>query len=149
MIFSDGKRLGVFESQRGAGRELGPGIFGLSNHLLDTPWPKVQNAKSGLASALSDVRNERSLLNFLRDDRRAADADLPQTGVSLEWERLLSSAFVRADDYGTRCSTVFRIDSAAHAYFDEWSWDRAGLETDRTSYRFEINRSQGHEKTQA
>jgi uncharacterized protein with NRDE domain len=138
MIFSDGKRLGIFESVRRDGRELGPGIYGLSNHLLDTPWPKVQNAKSQLASALTDMRDETALMRMLRDDRQAPDADLPQTGVSLEWERLLSSAFVRADEYGTRCSTVFRIDRAGRALFDEWSWDRAGEEIGRQSYRFDL-----------
>jgi uncharacterized protein with NRDE domain len=138
MIFSDGRRLGIFESVRRDGRELGPGIFGLSNHLLDTPWPKVQNAKSQLASALTDMRDETALMRMLRDDRQAPDAELPQTGISLEWERLLSSAFVRADEYGTRCSTVFRIDRAGRALFDEWSWDRGGEEIGKQSYRFDL-----------
>jgi uncharacterized protein with NRDE domain len=138
MIFSDGERLGVFESVRGEGRELGSGIFGLSNHLLDTPWPKVQNAKSGLVRTLADMHDETAILHLLRDDRPAPDADLPETGIRLEWERLMSSAFVRADDYGTRCSTVFRLDRSGRAYFDEWSWDRAGAEVGRKSYRFDV-----------
>ena len=143
MIFCDGERLGVFESVRGEGRELGPGIFGLSNHLLDTPWPKVENAKSRLVKALTDRGDETAILHLLRDDRPAPDADLPSTGIRLEWERLLSSAFVRADDYGTRCSTVFRVDRAARARFDEWSWDRAGQESGRRTYRFEVQRAEG------
>jgi len=138
MIFSDGNRLGVFESVRRDGSEVGPGIFGLSNDLFDTQWPKVRNAKSRLAAALTDMHDETALMNLLRDDRQAPDADLPQTGISLEWERLLSSAFVRADEYGTRCSTVFRIDRARRAYFDEWSWDRRGEEIGRKSYRFDL-----------
>jgi uncharacterized protein with NRDE domain len=136
MIFSDGHRLGIYESARGEGRELEPGLFGLSNHLLDTPWPKVQNAKNRLAAVLT--RDENAILDLLRDDRPAPDADLPQTGVRLEWERLLSSAFVRADDYGTRCSTVVRFDRAGRATFDEWSWDRRGTESGRQSYEFEL-----------
>jgi len=138
MIFSDGARLGVFESVQRDGRELGEGIFGLSNHLLDTPWPKVLNAKSRLAAALADVHDATRLMQSLRDDRQAPDADLPQTGIGLEWERLLSSAFVRADEYGTRCSTVFRIDRAGRAFFDEWSWDRKGEESGRESFRFDL-----------
>ena len=110
----------------------------MSNHLLDTPWPKVRQAKSRLAAALADVRDETAVMNMLRDDRQAPDADLPQTGVSLEWERLLSSAFIRADEYGTRCSTVFRVDNAGRAFFDEWSWDRAGDESGRKSYQFNL-----------
>ena len=138
VIFSDGERLGIYESVRGSGRELGPGIYGLSNHLLDTPWPKVQNAKSRLQAALSDLTDTAPLLALLRDDRPAPDAQLPQTGVSLEWERLLSSAFVRAPDYGTRCSTIIRIESRGRAYFDEWSWNPIGSDTGRTHLQFEL-----------
>jgi uncharacterized protein with NRDE domain len=138
MIFSDGKRLGIFESVRGDGRELAPGIFGLSNHLLDTPWPKVQTAKSRLASALTDMHDATAVMKLLRDDQQAPDADLPQTGIGIEWERLLSSAFIRSDDYGTRCSTVFRLDKAGRALFDEWTWNRAGEEAGRESYQFDL-----------
>jgi uncharacterized protein with NRDE domain len=137
LIFSDGERLGIYESVPGSGRELAPGIYGLSNHLLDTPWPKVQNAKSRLQAALGDMTDPESLLALLRDDRPAPDEQLPQTGVGLEWERLLSSAFVRAPDYGTRCSTIIRIDAQGRAYFDEWSWNSAGSGIGRTSLRFE------------
>jgi uncharacterized protein with NRDE domain len=138
LIFSDGERLGIYESVRGAGRELEPGIYGLSNHLLDTPWPKVQNAKTRLESALLDLTDTAPLLDLLRDDRPASDAQLPQTGVSLEWERLLSSAFVRAPDYGTRCSTIIRIERRGRAYFEEWSWDSVGSDIGRISLLFEL-----------
>jgi uncharacterized protein with NRDE domain len=138
VIFSDGERLGIFESALGQGRELGPGIYGLSNHLLDTPWPKVQQAKSRLAAALDDLRDTGALLSLLRDDRQAEDADLPQTGIGLEWERLLSSAFVRAEAYGTRCSTIVRIAGDGRACFDEWTWDRTGAEAGRRNFAFDL-----------
>src|SRR5277367_2111641 len=138
VIFSDGEKLGIYESVRGSGRELGPGIYGLSNHLLDTPWPKVLHAKIRLEAALVDLTDSAPLLALLRDDRPASDAELPRTGVSLEWERLLSSAFVRAPDYGTRCSTIIRIERQGRAYFDEWSWDPAGAEIGRTRLAFEL-----------
>jgi uncharacterized protein with NRDE domain len=123
---------------RGSGRELGPGIYGLSNHLLDTPWPKVQNAKTRLEAALLGLTGTAPLLDLLRDDRPASDAQLPRTGVSLEWERLLSSAFVRAPDYGTRCSTIIRIERQGRAYFDEWSWNSVGSDIGRISLQFEL-----------
>ena len=138
LIFSDGERLGIYESMPGSGRELGPGIYGLSNHLLDTPWPKVQNAKSSLQTALRELPDTAPMLALLRDDRPAPDAQLPTTGVSLEWERLLSSAFVRARDYGTRCSTIIRIDAGGRAYFDEWSWNSEGADAGRISLQFEL-----------
>jgi uncharacterized protein with NRDE domain len=138
VLFSDGARLAIYESMRGSGRELGPGIYGLSNHLLDTPWPKVQTAKSRLTSALSQPATTDALLKLLRDDQPAPDEQLPRTGLSLQWERLLSSAFVRAPDYGTRCSTVVRIDENRRACFDEWTWDAAGAPMGAVSLQFEL-----------
>jgi uncharacterized protein with NRDE domain len=138
LIFSDGERLAIYESVVGAGRELQPGIYGLSNHLLDTPWPKVLMAKSRLSTALADLENADAALALLRDDVPAPDDQLPLTGVSLQWERLLSSAFVRAPDYGTRCSTLVRIDQRRRAGFDEWTWDPAGAQIGAVSFQFEL-----------
>lgn len=137
VIFSDGERLGIYESVTGAARELGPGMYALSNHLLDTPWPKVRNAKSRLQAALRELPDTASLLALLRDATPAADAELPRTGVSLEWERLLSSVFVRAADYGTRCSTIIRIDAQGRAYFEEWTWDSAGADSGSVRRQFQ------------
>jgi uncharacterized protein with NRDE domain len=139
LFFSDGERLGVYESVHAEGRELGPGIYGLSNHLLDTPWPKVQQAKARLQAALGDMTDPTAVLALLRDDQPALDERLPRTGVSLEWERLLSSAFVRGTDYGTRCSTVIRFDQRGMALFEEWSWDASGSQLGKTSFQFEIS----------
>ena len=138
VIFSDGLQLGIYESVRDAGRKLGPGLYGLSNHLLDTPWPKVSISKSRLAAAMCDMTDTEQILALLRDDKPTLDSRLPSTGVSLEWERLLSSAFVRAPEYGTRCSTIVRLDQRGRACFDEWSWDSAGAESGRVSVQFEL-----------
>jgi uncharacterized protein with NRDE domain len=138
LIFSDGERLGIFESALRTGRELGPGVYGLSNHLLDTPWPKVQDGKSRLESALSGMTDTAPLLALLRDDRPASDERLPATGIGLEWERLLSSAFVRAPDYGTRCSTIIHIERPGRAHFDEWTWDPKGSDLGRVSVEFDL-----------
>ncbi len=138
VIFSDGERLAVYESTRGLGRELPPGIYGLSNHLLDTPWPKVQNAKSSLSSALESLPDSSAALALLRDDRPAPDELLPRTGLTPEWERLMSSAFIRSDEYGTRCSTIVSIDAGGDTRFEEWTWNPAGLEQSMVSYSFNI-----------
>ena len=141
LMFSDGRDLGVYESVSGVAHRLGPGIYGLSNHLLDTPWPKVQTAKARLQAALGGIEDPAAVLALLRDDRPANDADLPRTGVNLEWERLLSSAFVRGIEYGTRASTLIRVHRAGSALFDEWSWDSTGLQIGRQSFEFMLSAS--------
>ncbi len=142
VMVSDGARLGVYESAGGAPRTLDPGIYGLSNHLLDTPWPKLRKAKAALQAALDNVDDPAAVLEVLRDDRPALDAELPRTGVSLEWERLLSSAFVRGPVYGTRCSTVIRIDRRGTAWFDEWIWNSSGALIGHGSFSFETTAGQ-------
>lgn len=86
---------------------LPPGIYGLSNHLLNTDWPKVNLGKSKLHSLLSssDQLQSTHLFRLLQDGSLPPDAQLPDTGVGLAKERLLASVFISSDDYGTRCST--------------------------------------------
>ncbi len=87
-------------------RALPPGIYGVSNHLLDTPWPKLAASKLRFAEALSHLPAEKGFFDLLADVEIVPDADLPATGVPLEWERRLSAVFVRSPDYGTRASTL-------------------------------------------
>ena len=144
VIFSDGRRLAIYESLHNDGRELKAGIYGLSNHLLDTPWPKVLQAKSALGEALEQLPATEPVLTLLRDDRPAPDHALPRTGVSEAWERLLSSAFVRGADYGTRCSTVVTVDGDDAVRFEEWTWDCAGEARSSAQFAFKIARLGGH-----
>ena len=117
---------------------LVPGIYGLSNHLLDTPWPKVAQGKSELAKALSALPQDAPLFELLRDANIHGDAQLPRTGVSLEWERILSAAFVRTPDYGTRSSTIVRVDRLQFVSFDEHAWLPGALSGDRRRFHFKL-----------
>jgi uncharacterized protein with NRDE domain len=99
---------------------LEPGVHGLSNHLLNTPWPKVVRARTGLTALLDGPGPSTEDLFSLLDDRRpAADADLPDTGLDVERERALSSIRIEMDGYGTRCSTVVMVDREGHVSFEE------------------------------
>lgn len=141
LFVSDGNSLGIYESASGSARILEPGIYALSNHLLDTPWPKVTAGKSRLARALRALPDDTPLRELLRDDRPAPDAALPRTGVSLAWERMLSSAFIRAPGYGTRCSTVITRDRHGWMHVTESTWNDVGLESGRVVERFQVDRA--------
>jgi len=109
-------------SNRGHGIQLlKPGIYGLSNHLLDTPWPKVARAKNALARLLSVRENPslEELFHILADRTPADDASLPHTGVEPGWERILSPIFISSPAYGTRSSTVMLIGADNRATFVE------------------------------
>lgn len=101
-----------YYSNRGGGiLELERGLYGLSNHLLDTPWPKVVRGKEALNGLLAGNAFDRErFFGLLADRTQAPDEELPDTGVGPELERLLSPVFIRTPVYGTRCSTVLTID---------------------------------------
>jgi uncharacterized protein with NRDE domain len=96
-------------------QEVPPGLHALSNHLLNSNWPKMERAKQLFETA----QGLPEMLNMMQDEWRPADADLPDTGVSLEWERMLSSMFISSEKYGTRCSTAFSFNKQGQAQFIE------------------------------
>lgn len=101
-----------YYSNRGGGPvEIAPGIYGLSNHLLNTPWPKVRKGRERFAALLSSgsATNE-SLFGLLSDETLATDGELPSTGVPFETEKALSAIFIKTPGYGTRCSSIVRFD---------------------------------------
>jgi uncharacterized protein with NRDE domain len=121
LIVGDTRRA-LYESNRGSGvQELAPGVHGLSNHLMDTPWPKIVRGKRVLGELLSadEPRLVAGLFDLLLDRSLAADAELPDTGVGLARERELSAFFIPGEHYGTRASTVLLIDRKGEALFVE------------------------------
>ena len=122
-------------------RGLAPGIHGLSNAALDTPWPKVQRSKAALAAwCTSRANNVEALFAALGDRTLAADALLPATGVSLEWERRLSAPFIVGEGvgYGTRSSTIVTLGRDGSARFVERTFDPAGHQIGEVEERFAL-----------
>lgn len=111
LLAGNDAELWYFGNRTGRGAErLSAGIYGLSNRFLDTPWPKVERARAGFAAALSESRvDPEALFRVLADRRRPPDEKLPDTGVGLEYERMLSPPFIVSPDYGTRSSSVATI----------------------------------------
>jgi uncharacterized protein with NRDE domain len=105
---------------------LGPGVYGLSNHLLDTPWPKVRAGVSSFKTLVAErnVFTLPELENLLRNQERPPDDQLPDTGVGLEWERRLAPIFISSPSYGTRCSSILTIARTGRIVFKEISWQR-------------------------
>lgn len=129
----------VYLSNRGRGPEtLGPGIYGLSNHLLDTPWPKLERTRARFTALLAAGATTESLLEMLGDRTPAAEDELPDTGLPPEWERLLSSPFISDPRYGTRCATVLRLDEDAGMALTERSFGPAGAPVEERRFEFAL-----------
>jgi uncharacterized protein with NRDE domain len=111
-----------------APQPLEAGIHGLSNHLLNTPWPKVERAKHAVAAIVAQAAppEPEDLLAFLKDRHQPPDEDLPQTGVGLEWERLLGSVFIQSPRYGTRASSVLMVAADGRVRFVERTFEPDG-----------------------
>lgn len=136
LLAGDGTSLWWSSNMSGEARALEPGVYGVSNHLLDTPWPKVGAGKTALAGAIDRLPDDEALFALLQDDGIHPDAHLPHTGVPLDWERLLSSAFVKSPGYGTRSSTVLSTDRDGWTVFDEQTWLPGAQRGQRLRYRF-------------
>lgn len=108
LVVGDREHAAYYSNRGGPPRLLAPGIYALSNHLLDTPWPKLARTKAAFTDILraAPAPDVEALFDALGDRSIALDAELPDTGIGLERERFLSSAFIVGLTYGTRSSTV-------------------------------------------
>ena len=117
-------------------KALLPGLYGLSNHLLDTSWPKVERARTGMARTLEDEAvSAEGLLDLLRDATEAPEEELPATGLDPERERALSPIFIETPQYGTRSSTVLLIGRDGEVTFVERTY---GEETTTRRFSFAL-----------
>ena len=124
-----------YASNRAAPRALDAGVHALSNATLDRPWPKVERLRARFHAARDG--GDEALLALLADRTPAADADLPDTGLPLEHERLLSSAFVQSAGYGTRASYLLAIgdDGGARLVERRFDPDARLLDEQRIGFR--------------
>lgn len=128
LIAGDSNHLYYYSNIGKNMQELKPGIYGLSNHLLNTEWPKVKKGRDGLSRIIRDLRGDlpEELFALLQSSERAPDHLLPKTGVSLEMERMLSPLFIKSANYGTRSSTVLLM-SKQSVYLQERVFSKDGF----------------------
>lgn len=120
---------GWYYSNRDAhpGRHIHRGLYGLSNHLLQTPWPKLLRLRANVGEAVQAAGTDandlhQSLIQLLQDTTPAPDRMLPDTGVGLETERFLSSPFITGEHYGTRATTIVTVSRIGDIQVSEQSW---------------------------
>jgi uncharacterized protein with NRDE domain len=128
-----------FYSNRHPGiRCIPPGIYGVSNGLFDEDWPKLTSGKKALAASLNTSLNDSALMQILTDHTTAEDEQLPKTGVSLDIERMLSSRFIRSNEYGTRACSIVKFTWQKHNSFTEQNYDREGITADLVAEEFQV-----------
>jgi len=140
LLVGDGDHLFFYSNRAEAPLEVQPGVHGLTNQLLDTPWPKVVKGRAGLERLAGSPFSIDDHLALLDDTVPANERDLPQVGVDTERERRLSSLRILSAEYGTRCSTVVRITSAGTIDFAERSYRADGDIAGEVRYRLDMMR---------
>jgi uncharacterized protein with NRDE domain len=140
LLLSDGESFFYVNNQQNEVRAVEPGVHGLSNGLLDAPWPKIEKGKSILQELLGSKQEIRTdqLIAMMNDRERAEHQDLPNTGVPLELEILLSSAFIENSrrGYGTLCSTALIQKRDGSLRFAEQNYDSTGNRAKHHFYQF-------------
>ena len=122
--------------------KLEPGLYGLSNHLLETLWPKIIRGKEKLAPLLKErIIDAKNVFEILYDGEQAMDENLPNTGIGLEKERMLSSMFIKSPNYGSRCSTVVLIDHRNQVQLTERVYDLASFDYTTRDFNFRLEKS--------
>lgn len=140
LLLGDREQIYSYSNRTEVFRSLSPGIYGLSNHLLDTPWPKVILGKKLLGNLLSrgDEIIPGNIFSILSDHAVPADDSLPDTGVGLDLERILSPIFVSSPTYGTRSSTLITIDRGDRVRFIETTHGPGIKDSETVRYDFQI-----------
>ena len=129
-----------FCSREGLVRQVPSSIHGLSNHLLDTPWPNVVRGKQRLQAGLENEHSAEALLDLMHDREQAGPGELPDTGIGTEMERVLSPALIVSPQYGTRASTAVLFGSDGGVSFNECTILRGGETGATLSLRFHLER---------
>lgn len=145
LLLCDGQALWYATNREEAPQQLSAGIHGLSNHRLGTAWPKVRRARNALREALAEEPRqlETALLRLLADETPVDDAELPDTGVGLEWERLLATPFIRAHHYGTRASTVVLWGASGEVLMVERRFGPGGIPQGETRRTLQLSAAPG------
>ena len=130
ILVADRTGLFYYSNRSNQVLHLEPGLYGLSNQLLDSPWPKVQKAKEDLGQLLdkNNFANPTSLVEMMRNPTRYPDQELPKTGVPLSRERLLSSCFITSPDYGTRNTSILTFHKQGQLDWHEQIYGSHGQE---------------------
>lgn len=126
LLFGSVDDIWWFSNKANGYVRLTPGVYGLSNHLLDTPWPKVERGKKLLKNAIAEGPAPEKLISILEDTHYPPENTLPSTGVKPEVEKMLSPMFIKSDGYGTRSSTVIMAGRDGRVSFTEKTHDGNG-----------------------
>lgn len=140
LLLGDSRDILHYSNVNNTIAEIKAGIHGVSNALLDTSWPKLNQAKENLSNVINNKNFKvEKLFELLKNEHKPTEEELPNTGIPKEWEKAVSSVFIKTESYGTRCSTLLLIDNTDKATFIERRYDpRSSLILEENNFQFDF-----------
>lgn len=140
LLVSDGTELAYLSNRGGGCRVLPPGIYGVANANLDSPWAKVKRSKAGMSTLIEAGRvNETNLLRLLDDRNKASVSEVESGHLGFEKAHAMTAPFIVQADYGTRCSSVVLLDNKDQVRFTEMRFTADGSSSGRSDFRFDVS----------
>ena len=140
LVFGHVNALQVYNNANNTTHAIGKGVYGLSNADIVTHWPKVTQGINALNDYISNADKicHETLFNILKCEQKAPDERLPNTGISYEWEKALSSIFIHTPEYGTRTSTILLLDRHNRITWKERCFSNSGNATETREFSFSV-----------
>ena len=138
LLLFDGQHMHHFSNYEGKVNTIETGIHGVSNALLNTPWPKVEKLKKDFSEMISSSFDHTNLLELLANDDAAPDDQLPDTRAGHDLEKMLSPIYIKSEKYGTCCSTVLTISNTGEVRFTEKSFPNGNRKEGTVSFNFHV-----------
>lgn len=138
LLVGDAKGLYYYSNRERIIRQLAPGVYGLSNHLLNTPWPKVIDGVEALKPLAQQPPQPEALFDLLRSEQVADEDRLPDTGIGLSAEKMLSPLFIKSQGYGTSCSSLILLDKQGKLDFHERRFGSEGELLGNSTVSFQV-----------
>lgn len=141
LVLGEIENLYYFSNKRNLVEKLETGVYGLSNGLLDSNWPKVLESRIKFQEIIkkTDLLTD-DVFKILSDRSIVEDEFLPDTGIPKEIEKILSAVFIKTEKYGTRCSTVVMVDSSNKVQFVERTFNPENDKFSQVEYNFKLEK---------
>ena len=144
LVYGNSDQLFCYNSIAKEQQQLSVGFHAISNGALDDIWPKMRKGVSQLKELVLSENSpteiiELRLISLLQDQNQADDHELPDTGIPKNWEKRLSSIFIKGIEYGTRSSSIITVSKLGELTFNEWEYDQNSETLATSSFRFQID----------
>jgi uncharacterized protein with NRDE domain len=142
LVYGDLNNLHCFDSINKRHHQLTSGVHIICNGALDDLWPKMQLGQQQLTDVITEQNNSNfrplnvdKLFEIMTNDTQSLPENLPKTGISDDWEQMLSSIFIVSEKYGTRSTVIVTCDINNNIDVHEQNYDKEGQKINQQRFK--------------